>query len=412
MTRRSLGWAAGWLVGLGWLAEVGDAGAFTFRVSDERELERALLRVRPGGTVQLDAGTYRTTLRFTRSGTAESPIVVEAAGGAEVVIDAAGRSAALDANGQTHVTVRGLTFRDADNGPQAEQAMVRPGSGWTLEDCVFEGAAGAGLGVARVSDVLIDRCVVRDNGQIGMGVSNSERVVVRDTELSGNNPGFAEEAALKRVSAKERVQHEGRWFVNPAWEAGGVKISSCTHVVFERVRAHGNHGPGLWADYGNRHVSFIDCHAHGNLNVKGGWEGIGVFVEYHAEGPIDVTGCRVEANEGAGIAVAESRRVVVRGNTVTDDELQFRDLDRADASLDGVVVTGNTMTRSAVTTSLGRWDEKSGEAKGIVIEHNVWRGPVRYEWAGEVIEGLDAVRARLGFEADSVVEGGSDAAGR
>ncbi|MEL7087377.1 MAG: right-handed parallel beta-helix repeat-containing protein, partial [Planctomycetota bacterium] len=345
---------------------------------------------------------YPMTVTFGRSGTAGQPITLRAVNPGRVFIDAAGRDATLLHEGKTHVEIVGLVFENAANGPQAEQAMTRPGSYWTLRDCKFQNASGAGLGLSDVRHVRLINCVIQRNGQIGAGVSGSEHVLIQDSVIAHNNRGFDTEAQIDAARITEKVKHDGRWFTNPAWEAGGIKISSSTDVTLDNVEAHGNHGPALWADYACRDITITRCHAHHNRSVNEGWQGMGIMVEYNADGPITVSHNRVESNEGVGLGIAESRRVLVEHNHLVDDELEFRDMDRPEASLGPVVVKDNTFERSAVTTSLGEWDRWSGIAKRLTIDQNRWVGGVRYEWAGEIFGDLEAVNRVLGFEKSSV----------
>ncbi|MEM7624865.1 MAG: right-handed parallel beta-helix repeat-containing protein [Planctomycetota bacterium] len=385
------------------LAAAGPAAAFTYRVSNGAQLERALSRAKPGDAIEVADGRYAVTVVFGRSGTAQRPIVLRAANDGEAIIDATGRDTALVHEGKTHIEIHGLVFENAANGPQAEQAMARPGSHWTLRRCIFQNATGAGLGLADVRHVRILGGAVRHNGQIGAGVSGSRDVLFRDTVFAHNNRGFDTEAEIDAARITEKVKHDGRWYTNPAWEGGGVKVSSSTNVVFEAVEAHNNHGPALWIDYACTNITLTGCHAHHNRSVNEGWQGMGIMVEYNADGPITVTNNRIQANEGVGLGIAESQAVLIEKNHLIDDELEFRDMDRPESSLGSVEVRRNTFERSAVTTSLGQWDRGSGQTKRLTIDENRWIGPVRYEWAGETFGDLDAVRAELGFETSSVV---------
>lgn len=387
-----------WVIGLAALAFTGSAAAFTYRVNNAAQLERAIERAKPGDTILVADGRYAATVVFGRSGTAEQPITLQAKNHGSVFIDAAQRDTALLHEGKTHIQIIGLVFENAANGPQAEQAMARPGSHWTLRHCTFQNASGAGLGLSHVSHVQILDCVIQRNGQIGAGVSDSRNVLLKDSVIAHNNRGFDTEAEIDAARITEKVQHDGRWFTNPAWEGGGIKVSNSTGVVFDRVEAHHNHGPALWIDYACRDITLAGCHAHHNQSVNEEWQGMGIMIEYNADGPVTVSNNRVEANEGVGIGIAESRNVQVINNHLIDDELEFRDMDRPESSLGLVALTDNTFERSKVTTSLGDWERDSGDAKQLTIEKNRWVGGVRYEWAGETFDELAAVRDALGFE--------------
>lgn len=367
-------------------------------------LNRVLSGMEPGDTLVLAEGVYRGAIEPTRSGTTEAWITLRAAEDGKAVIDATGNDATVRHNGTRFIRLEGLVFRNAENGPQAEQGMVQVGSDWALHRCTIEGARGAGLGIAGVERVTIIDCVIAHNGQIGVGLSGSRDVLIKDTVLAHNNPGYPTRRELTRHGISEAVEHEGRWHVNPAWEAGGIKVCDCDDVTLDTVEAYDNHGPGLWADYSNVDVSFINCYAHDNKSVDEPWQGIGMMVEYNAKGPITVRGNRVSNNEGAGLLIAESRNVSVTDNQIIDDELEFRDMDRPEASLGEVEVTRNTFRRAAVTTSLGHWNARSAQTKGLHIQQNHWSPAVRYQWGDEVFQDLSSVQYTLGVELESVAE--------
>ena len=389
------------LAGLGFhataRAEEPDEGQ-TLRVTDVVELRRALWRAGAGDTILLADGVYALELVPEGSGTADRPLRILAENPGRAVIDAAGLDTALRHDGQAHVLVEGLTFQNANNGTQAAQAMVRPGDHWTLRHCLIRGADGAGLGIEAVSDVLIQDCIIEQNGQIGAAVSDSRRVELLRCVIRDNNPGVDHASQLVARGVDQRVQHRGRWHVDAAWEAGGIKISSSDTVGLIDCVATGNFGPALWADYANRHVVFYGNHVHDNLNLAEGWEGVGILVEYHALGPVLVQRNRVHDNQGPGILIAESRHVLVGRNQVTDDEVELRDMDRPEASLSDVQIVQNRLERAVIQTSLGQWDTGSGHVKRIEVYRNHWIDAPHFDWAGRVYTDLNEIREQLGFE--------------
>ena len=378
--------------------------AFEYHVADEAELERAINRLAPGDTLQLAAGIYHTSIRLTRPGTAEQPIEVCGPPEGEAIIDAAGFPFALDHNDQPYYRFRRLTFRGADNGAQAEHAMVRLGSHWAMEDCQVLQARGSGLGVSQASDVNIARCRIARNGQIGVGISDTRRLTMSDCLIEQNNPGFESEATLREARISERLEHEGLWYVNPAWEAGGLKLSSSQQIRFERIEARENFGPGLWVDYANEDVEITACHAHHNRSLNQAWQGLGIMIEYNAVGSIVIDDCVIEHNEGAGIGIAESRQVRITGNQIRDDELEFRDMQRRSSDLSGIHLSRNVLTRSSIETSLGEWSTLSAGEKRLSSQANRWLGGVRYRWAGQTYSDLTQIQDTLGLEHDSAVE--------
>ena len=372
-------------------------------MTDVAELMRAVDRLAPGDVVRLEAGVYHTSVTLSQAGTADQPIEIRGPVDGEAIIDAAGFPFALDHNQQPHYRVRHITFRGAANRAQAVHAMVRLGSHWSIEDSQILAARGCGLGAFGVTDVDITRCQILRNGQIGVGISDTRRLVMSHCLIERNNPGFNSEDPLREARIGERIEHDGTWYVDPAWEAGGLKVSSSQQIRLEHIEARENFGPGLWIDYANRQIEVVACHAHHNRSLDEGWQGLGIMVEYNASGPISVEACVIEHNQGAGIGVAESRQVRIAGNQIRDDELEFRDMNRRSSDLSDVEVSENDFTRSASEASLGEWSPRSAVDKRLTIQQNRWHGGIRYRWADRTYTSLRCVQEKLGLEQKSVV---------
>jgi nitrous oxidase accessory protein NosD len=251
----------------------------------EQSLQELVDAAAPGSTVRLPACTSTELLRVTR------PLVVEAHG---TVIDVAGASPHAVLVEADDVTIVGLTVRRAATPPQDGAVRAWEVDRFAFLEGTIEDSAGACISVARGTDALIADSTLADCGQEGLHATRADRLVVRDNRIHGHN---AERA------------------FDPEWEAGGVKVTVSSGVVFEGNEVFDNVGPGLWCD--------IDCL---DLVVRGnrawGNDRAGIMVEI-SDGAI------VEANAvwengwgkqswgwGAGILVSSSRDVLVRDNVV------------------------------------------------------------------------------------------------
>jgi parallel beta-helix repeat protein len=142
--------------------------------------------------------------------------------------------------GVSHVHVRGLTFRAAAN--FAQRGAVRiAGSGWRVEDCVFERMNGPGASITGPGH-LLRHCTFRDNGQLGFGAARAHRLRLIECRLLRNN--------TKRFSS--------------GWEAGGCKIVLTRRSMIDRCVALDNAGPGFWYDIGNESALVRSCFAARN----------------------------------------------------------------------------------------------------------------------------------------------------
>jgi parallel beta-helix repeat protein len=166
------------------------------------------------------------------------------------------------------------------------------GSNWTITDVEVSGVHGAGI---RTGDHTVIRDVyIHDNGQLGITAASGTDVVIEDSEIAHNNiAGF-------------------RW----EWEAGGVKVTNSTDVVFRGNSVHSNDGPGLWADLDTVNTLYED-------NVVADNSGPGIFHEI--SGQAIVRRNTLDGNGfgksswlwGAGILIAASSNVEVYENTLS-----------------------------------------------------------------------------------------------
>lgn len=110
-------------------------------------------RVQPGDTILVHAGLYREdryryanqlgllfdgTYRFRRSGTAEKPIAIVAAGDGEAIFDGAGNHVLFDVMGADYLYFEGLTVRNTEVAFQAGHKGVAGAVGLSVKNCRLE----------------------------------------------------------------------------------------------------------------------------------------------------------------------------------------------------------------------------------------------------------------------------------
>jgi hypothetical protein len=168
------------------------------------------------------------------------------------------------------------------------------GSNWTITDVEVSGIHGVGI---RTGDnTTIRGAFVHHNGQLGVTAAGSVNLLMEDSEIAYNNiAGF-------------------RW----AWEAGGVKVTNSTGVVFRGNSVHDNIGPGLWADIDTVDALYENNHVADN-------DGPGIYHEISGRAVVRYNVVERNGSDdsswlwGAGILVAASSDVEVYENTVTDN---------------------------------------------------------------------------------------------
>ena len=134
--------------------------------------------VQPGDIIKIHGGLYQGVLRnypdwhnipfdgtywFTQKGTAERPIVIEAAGDGEVIFDGAGTANLFNVMATDHHIFQGLTFRNVDRVFEAGRKHLAGASNLTVRNCRFE-MVGEGL---RTEYAGSKNFLIQDNVMIG-----------------------------------------------------------------------------------------------------------------------------------------------------------------------------------------------------------------------------------------------------
>ena len=218
------------------------------------------------------------------------------------------RENAIYGNGASFWNIEGFKLRHGDGGPQEEALLrLREGGDITLRSIDVRQAAGAGISLRLMNNVLVEDSAFIDNGQLGLHASSADNTTVRRSELSENN----------RLAGKT---------YSTGWEAGGTKVSRSDNFVFDDVEVANNSGSGIWFDIDNHGGVVSNSRLHGNLHGvhyeisyggrifnnliydaqtqgQGGNVGIGVFIS--ASGENEVYNNTIHDNAGGGIFVGE-----------------------------------------------------------------------------------------------------------
>lgn len=369
-----------------------------------KTISAGIAAARPGDTVRIRSGVYREAVVVSVSGTKENRITIEpldeSAG--PVVIDARGEWAGLVSNNAWFITLRKVTIRNAVNPPQNEQAALRVGTHWIVEDVTVEGCHGQGIGIVGDNATLI-RCVSQDNGQMGWGGFRIKNAVIRDCISRRNNRGMADPVWRRHPEA---FKIHDLWYFNPAWESGGGKWMECDNVRIENMQASENGGPGIWLDYANTNMEVIGCRVWDNRGVRQGWEGAGIAIEINP-GPVLVEGNIVHGNTGGGIAIWETKKLTVRNNRLDGNGIELRDMkSRGTYHIEDLVITGNFLRNCGLVGAMGDWEPAKIKDRNITIDRNTWDpGSVKplMRWGKYVYPTLADAQKGLGIEASGTM---------
>jgi len=204
----------------------------------------------------------------------------------------------------SHLQARGIVFRYAANHAQNGAVQIK-GDFDLLEDCVVERSNGVGLSI-NGQDAIVRRCVVRGHGQLGVGASHADRLLLSCCEIRENSTkGYA-----------------------GGWEAGADKFCMSRDIVLENSIFADNNGNGIWFDIGNENPTVRNCLI---TNNSGG----GIFYEIsyglHAHDNV-IVGNGFDASHGSwggdgAIALSSSPNCVIERNLMIGNQegFQFRE---------------------------------------------------------------------------------------
>ena len=199
------------------------------------------------------------------------------------------------------VTVQGFTMRHAASPAQRGAIDVRGYANWTIRGNVLSDVHGTVVYIDGPSNVnLLDNDISR-GGQQGVNGSGDGTLIRGNRIYDNNTEGF-----------------------DPAWEAGGLKITRARNLIIDGNEAFNNDGPGLWCD--------IDCDG-------------AVF-----------TNNRAHHNARQGIAYEISHGGTIAGNAVWENGWGFSDWGW------GAGILCNTCDSTEIRDNIAAWN-----ADGIVV---------------------------------------------
>jgi hypothetical protein len=192
-------------------------------------------------------------------------------------------------NDHTNVVLRGLVVRHAMCAIK-QSAVAGNAVNVLFEDCRFNWNNGIGLDMV-LKKATFRRCTGNDNGERGLGLARSERVLLEDCECRDNNWRYGE-----RINGHDSAGFKAFW--------------GCRDIAFLRFKAIGNHASGIWFDWDN--------------------------------GPITITSSLFESNQVAGINYEANPHGLLLTNCVVrynDHGLFF--YGSSNVTMEGCAVYGN-----------------------------------------------------------------------
>ncbi len=190
-----------------------------------------------------------------------------------------------------NVTIRNLIVEHFANPVQFGALSAEGHSGWVIANNEARLNFGYGIRIGPSAQIL--RNNVHHNGQLGIGGSGANDVLVADNEIAYNNTNNND----------------------PGWEAGGTKFTVTDRLTVRNNWSHHNTGPGLWTDINNINTIYENNLVEDNTMM-------GIFHEISYACIIRNNIVRRNGLSykdwiwGAGILVAASPNVEIYGNTL------------------------------------------------------------------------------------------------
>lgn len=259
------------------------------RVESGQSIQKAIDNHGNGATIVIAAGVHNMTgpisPRHGNQIVGERGAVLDGGGTAEFAFGGPGDD----------VTIEGLEIRNYASPVTEGTVRTHKGSErWVIQANVIHHNRGQGIKFGQGWRIVGN--YIHHNEQYGIGGTGTN-VVVESNEIAFNNPDLS---------------------VNPFHGAGGTKFVRTKNLLVRGNCSHNNGGPGLWTDGHN-----IGTRYEGNLVFDNHHAGIKHEVSCDAS----IVGNTVRGNgfgndnwvAGAGILVANSPNVTVRGNLVENN---------------------------------------------------------------------------------------------
>lgn len=211
--------------------------ADSVQVADDATLRAALRSAEPGTTIRIAPGTYRGGIHFDRSGTADQPIVIEAADPAKPPVIQGG-GAAIQLVGCSYVTLRNLRARgQTGNGFNCDDGgkMDASARGIVLEGLRVEdvGPRGNidGIKLSGLTDFSVTGCIVEGWGGSGIDMVGCHNGVIERCTFRGKE-GFSQSNGIQTKGGTANIRITGCDFIDAGSRA--INCGGSTGMAYFR----------------------------------------------------------------------------------------------------------------------------------------------------------------------------------
>ena len=182
-----------------------------------RTIQEAINVANPGDTVTVKAGKYNESVEFPKSGTADSPITLQAQTTGTVTLEGSGRrSPVISIKGKSNIRVVGINTVGGKNGVVIDE----DGKG------------------NKSSNILVDRCHILLSTSSGIRASFSENITITDNVVEKTNRGGVHE--MISIIGTKVFLVSGNEVFNGSWVEEGKPIEGKEGIDVKNTVEVGN----------------------------------------------------------------------------------------------------------------------------------------------------------------------------
>ncbi|MBP6016456.1 MAG: right-handed parallel beta-helix repeat-containing protein [Candidatus Promineofilum sp.] len=328
-----------------------------------RTIQAAINKTQAGDRVTVGGGTYAERLHIQKPGTVDAPIVIAANEGESPVIDGANLiiprdTALLTVEQSQAITISGLTIRNAGG----IGLIVSKSSQVTVRETTIDSSYAGGLHMTQSDNVLVERCRIfncgrrflahgpeRDN--VALLTRHSSDLILRDNQVYENSDeGIAVSVGSRKVIVSKNVCYDNR--------NGQIGITSAVDVVVDGNLCY-HTGRPQFLTLNQQRGPGITKHDLWQYETRGLWHTRNVRIMNNI-----VIGCGVGLR--AGRRKGRFSSVQISHNTILNSTRQAIDLGLRTTS------TKSYIENNLIATANGAELAHTLGGEGIVWRHNLW----------------------------------------
>ena len=215
--------------------------------------------------------------------------------------------------------IKGIVFQHVANTMHQDALTITNTDNVIMEDCIFQWNNGVGVEFFKCNNVSMQNCVIRNNGERGMGVGSGENFFFNNLKIYGNN---------WRTNADKIIAHD----------AAGIKIFGSTkNVIIDNSEVYNNFCNAVWFDWNNENYIIRNSRIYNNqeagIMVEGSRkraliENCEIYnnnsgIKGYGHANVTVENCKIYAND-TQLTFGQDGRIVTQDNNWEIDSKDWK----------------------------------------------------------------------------------------